>query len=230
MPDLNEHADGNAHPATAGVARAIEPVVAVPRRRFWVRVNNVIATELGALHLRFLVVRVLVALLPRLSFARLRALVYRAGGVDVGRGTLILGSLDVNWQIGSLRNLHIGARCMINTPCFIDLNDAVHVEDDVNIGHHVVLCTSNHLIGEPIRRAGRLTSAPIRLGKGCWLGTMVTVLPGVTIGSGAVVAAGAMVTADIPPNVLAGGVPAKVIRELPLHPVHPADLAQRGRR
>ena len=229
MPDSDERAAGIVHPAAAGVARAVEPAVADPRRPFWPRVGRVLATEFGALHLRFLLVRALVALLPRLSFARLRALVYRAGGLEVGPGTLILGTLDLNWQIGSLRNLHIGTRCMINTPCFIDLNDSVHIEDEVNLGHHVVLCTSNHLIGESIRRAGLLTSAPIRLGKGCWLGTMVTVLPGVTIGSGAVVAAGAMVTADIPPNVLAGGVPARVLRELPLNPVHPADLGNRGR-
>ncbi|MBS2024318.1 MAG: hypothetical protein JST92_18095 [Deltaproteobacteria bacterium] len=103
---------------------------------------------------------------------------------------------------------------MVNVPCFIDLNAPVTIGDEVNIGHHAVLITAKHLTGESIRRAGLLESAPIVLEPGCWLGARVTVLAGVTIGRGAVIAAGAVVTKDIPPNTLAGGVPARVIREL----------------
>ena len=189
----------------------------------WSRGLRLVAGEVRGLHFKLLVLQSLVALLPRLAFPRLRSVLYRSGGLDVGRGTLILGTLDLNWLIGAMGNLHIGDRCMINTPCFLDLNDEIHIEDEVNIGHHVVLCTSDHLIGNTTRRAGRLTSAPIRLQKGCWLGSQVTVLPGVTIGHGAVVAAGAVVTRDVPPNTLAGGVPAKVLRELRLeHADQPA--------
>lgn len=78
------------------------------------------------------------------------------------------------------------------------------------IGHHVVLATVNHDFA-PGRRSTNYP-APIVIGRNVWIGANVTVTPGVTIGDGAIVAAGAVVTKDIPPNVVAGGVPAKVIR------------------
>ena len=84
------------------------------------------------------------------------------------------------------------------------------------IGHHSVLITSSHELGGPARRAGSLKTAPVVIEDGCWLGAGVTVLPGVTIHRGAVIAAGAVVAADVPPNTLAGGVPARLIKTLPV--------------
>jgi maltose O-acetyltransferase len=190
----------------------MEPFL-MPLSRY-ARAVQVVKGEVANLSPTLLVSRALVAPLPRLAFSRLRAGIYRASGLRVGPGTLILGTLDLGGTGRSFERLWIGAGCMLNAPLFLDLNDDIHIRDEVNIGHHCKLITSSHLVGAPIRRAGMLKTAPIVLDVGCWLGASVTVLPGVTVGRGAVVATGAVVTSDVPPNTLVGGVPARVIKPL----------------
>jgi acetyltransferase-like isoleucine patch superfamily enzyme len=114
--------------------------------------------------------------------------------------------------------LRIGHRTFLTGPVHIDLGAAVVIGSDVRIGHHVVLLTVDHEIGPPDHRCGRLVGAPITIGDGVWIGSRVTVLPGVSIASGSVIAAGATVVRDIPPNVLAAGVPARVVRHLERDP------------
>jgi maltose O-acetyltransferase len=179
------------------------------------RARQVLLGEFESLSVGLLVASALVAPLPRLSFSRLRTGLYRTVGLNVGPGTLILGRLDLSGGPDWHGRLTVGARCMLNTPLFIDLNDEVRIEDEVNIGHHVMLITSSHKVGKSYRRAGMLTTAPIVLEAGCWVGAGVTILPGVTVGRGAVIAAGAVVTKAVPRNALAGGVPAKVVKALP---------------
>ena len=93
-------------------------------------------------------------------------------------------------------------------PFYTDCGKNTHV--DALIGHNATLCTLNH-IPDPAQRAG-MTAKPIHIGKRVWLGANVTVLQGVTIGDNAIVAAGAVVTKDVPANAIVGGVPAKVIK------------------
>jgi acetyltransferase-like isoleucine patch superfamily enzyme len=81
----------------------------------------------------------------------------------------------------------------------------------------VLLLTGGHVIGPPGRRAAELTCEPIVVGTGAWLGARVTVLPGVTIGDGAVVAAGAVVTRDVAPHTVVAGVPARHLNDLDPH-------------
>lgn len=217
-PDEAEAA-GAAPLPVASDAAAMNDVPPSPEARNTLsRALEVAAGELAHFNFSLLFARALVAPLPRLTFSRLRAQLYRVAGLEVGAGTLILGPLYLGGNEGATHRLHIGARCMLNTPLFIDLNDHVRMGDGVNIGHHTTLITSTHLIGASVRRAGLLTTAPITIEDGAWLGARVTVLPGVTIGRGAVIGAGALVTKDIPPNVLAGGVPARVIKPLPERP------------
>jgi maltose O-acetyltransferase len=82
------------------------------------------------------------------------------------------------------------------------------------LGHEVMLMTSSHEIGSDEHRAGPLYTAPITIKDGVWIGSRSVVLPGVTVGAGSVVAAGAIVTKDVPPHTLVGGVPARIIREI----------------
>ncbi len=179
------------------------------------RAGEVILGEVRHLQPRVLLVQLLVGVLPRLSFARFRAAVYRLTGASIGTGTLIMGRIELSGEAGAARLLRVGARCFINSPCFFDLNASITLGDDVSLGHHVVLVTSSHLIGAPDRRAGLLTRAPIFIGDGAWLGARSTVLPGVTIGKGAIVAAGSVVRTDVADNALVGGVPARPIKALP---------------
>ena len=110
------------------------------------------------------------------------------------------------------KNIHIGKHVFINMGCKFQDQGGIFIGDGVLIGHNVVLTTLNHAM-QPERRSDMLP-APIHIGKRVWIGSNATVLPGVTIGDGAVVAAGAVVTRYVPANTVVGGVPAKVIRHI----------------
>jgi acetyltransferase-like isoleucine patch superfamily enzyme len=110
------------------------------------------------------------------------------------------------------KNTHIGERVFINMGCKFQDQGGIFIDDDALIGHNATLCTLNHL-PDPQRRAG-MTAKPIHIGKKVWLGANVTVLQGVTIGDNAIVAAGAVVTKDVPENTIVGGIPAKVIKTI----------------
>ena len=107
------------------------------------------------------------------------------------------------------KNIHVGRQVFINMGCKFQDQGGIFIDDGVLIGHNVVLATLNHAM--PPERRSDMLPAPIHIGKRVWIGSNATVLPGVTIGNGAVVAAGAVVTKDVPANALVGGVPAKVI-------------------
>ena len=110
------------------------------------------------------------------------------------------------------KNITLGKHVFINSGCQFQDQGGITIDDGALIGPNTVLATLNHGLA-PSRRHD-LFPAPIHIGKNVWLGANVTVLGGVTIGDNAVVAAGAVVTNDIPPNTLAAGVPARVIRAL----------------
>lgn len=109
-------------------------------------------------------------------------------------------------------NTHLGEGVFINAGCRFQDQGGIYIDDRALIGHNCVIATLNHNM-DPALRAN-LLPAPVHIGKDAWLGSNVTVLPGVTIGDGAVVAAGAVVTKDVAPNTVVGGVPAKLIKEL----------------
>ena len=108
----------------------------------------------------------------------------------------------------------IGRDCWINVGCHIDASDDVSISDRVAIARRVMILTNTHRIGSSERHTSALLSEPVTIGDGCWLGTRVVVLPGVRIGPGSIVAAGAVVTRDVPPDTLVAGVPATLVRDL----------------
>lgn len=110
------------------------------------------------------------------------------------------------------RNIHVGRDVFINSGCRFQDQGGIYIGDGALIGHNVVLATLNHDIAPARRQA--LKPAPIHIGKRVWIGSNATVLPGVAIGDNSIVAAGAVVTKDVPESVIVGGVPAKVIRPL----------------
>lgn len=110
------------------------------------------------------------------------------------------------------KNITVGKKVFINAGCCFQDQGGITIGDESLIGHQVVLATLNHEYGVS-KRAG-MVPAPIHIGKRVWIGAHATVLPGVTIGDGAIVAAGAVVTKDVPAYTIVGGVPARIIREL----------------
>jgi hypothetical protein len=111
------------------------------------------------------------------------------------------------------KNIHVGSRVFINQNCTIYSLAEVVIGDDVMIGPNVSLLTSEHPVA-PSKRRTQLIGRSITVNKGVWIAACSTVIGGVTIGENSVVAAGAVVTTDVPPNTLVGGNPAKVIRSI----------------
>ncbi len=110
------------------------------------------------------------------------------------------------------KNITIGKNVFINSGCRFQDQGGITIGDGALIGHNVVLATLNHDFS-PEKRS-TLHPAPIVIGKNVWIGANAAVVPGVTIGNGAIIAAGAVVTKNVPENVVAGGVPAKIIKRL----------------
>lgn len=108
------------------------------------------------------------------------------------------------------KNIQVGKNVFINGGCHFQDQGGITLGDDCLIGHNVVFATLNHFI-EPSERAS-LRPAPIVLGKNVWVGSSSTILQGVTIGDNTIIAAGSVVTKDVPANAIVGGVPARLIR------------------
>jgi len=108
------------------------------------------------------------------------------------------------------KNIIIGKNVFINSGCRFQDQGGIIIGDDALIGHNVVLATLNHGFAPDKRKD--LHPAPIVIGNNVWIGANATVLPGVTIGDNAVIAAGAVVTKDVPENAIVAGVPAKIVK------------------
>lgn len=117
------------------------------------------------------------------------------------------------------RKVAIGRGSFLNFGVWIEASRQVTIGKNVGVGHQVMICTSTHEVGPTSGRAGVPYGKSVTIEDGAWIGARATLLPGVTIGAGAIVAAGSVVTADVPPNVMVGGVPAKTIRELDRLPI-----------
>ena len=108
----------------------------------------------------------------------------------------------------------IGDRTTIGRGCMLNARIGIHLDHDVTIAPNVYITDHNHLYGDPETPIGRqwLEEAPVRIGPGCWLATNVVILPGTTLGRQVTVAAGAVVSGDIPDHSVVAGVPGKVVR------------------
>lgn len=115
------------------------------------------------------------------------------------------------------KHVHFGKNVYanFNLTCVDDTH--IYIGDYTMIGPNVTLATAGHPILPELREKGYQFNMPVRIGKNCWLGAGVIVLPGITIGDNTVVGAGSIVTKDLPPNVVAVGNPCKVLREINEH-------------
>jgi maltose O-acetyltransferase len=170
--------------------------------------------ETSGFHVRLLLARFLLKFLPIFVGSRLRSIVLKLAGFNIGYGTLLTGTPTIIGDGNIYRRLHIGQNCFINIGCFLDVSAEIVIGNNVSFGQEVMLLTNSHKLSEASRRAGELFSLPIHIGDGAWLGARCTIFPGVTVGRGAVVAAGAVVTKDVSANTMVGGVPASEIRNI----------------
>jgi acetyltransferase-like isoleucine patch superfamily enzyme len=130
-------------------------------------------------------------------------------GVALDRGITLLAT-------GAAARIVIGARVYMNRHTMLDASERIEIGADAMIGPFCYITDHDHAVKVGALPAeGALVSAPVQIGARCWLGAHVTVLKGVSIGEGTVVGAGSVVTKSLPPDVIAVGNPARVLKPVP---------------
>ncbi|MGX2959706.1 sugar O-acetyltransferase [Peribacillus sp. JNUCC 23] len=109
------------------------------------------------------------------------------------------------------KNITIGKNVFFNTGCSFQDRGGIRIGDGSMIGMNVTIATLNH--GLSVETRNTTYPSPVVIGENVWIGSSATILPGVTIGDKSVVAAGAVVTKDVPENTIVAGVPAKIIKK-----------------
>ena len=133
---------------------------------------------------------------------------------EVGENCYIESPYFANW---GGHHVHLGSNIYANAGLKLVDDTHIYIGDNTMLGPDVVLATAGHPIDPELRGKGLQYNLPVRIGKNCWLGAGVIVMPGITIGDNTVIGAGSVVTKDIPSSVVAVGNPCKVLREVGEH-------------
>jgi maltose O-acetyltransferase len=151
------------------------------------------------------------ALVPQLRAPWLRLL-----GARIGRRTVLHDVRFFNLYRRGLAGLDIGEECFLGDECLVDLAEGVRLEAQVTLAERVLVLTHTNVgyRDHPLQAGFPAMSAPVVIERGCFLGANVTVLPGIRVGEQSFVAAGSVVTADVPPRTLVAGVPARPVRTI----------------
>jgi acetyltransferase-like isoleucine patch superfamily enzyme len=173
---------------------------------------------LRQLHVKLWLANLVCGLLPDFSSGAVRGRLYRMVGLDVAPSAFIMGNLELlaGSRDSFYDKLHVGADTVIGNHVTINLDAPVVIGSNVSLSPFVRIYTSTHQLGPgSSRRMPGVLARPVVVEDGCWIGLGAMILPGVTIGHGSVVAAGAVVMQEIPPDSYVEGNPAQVVRQLP---------------
>jgi acetyltransferase-like isoleucine patch superfamily enzyme len=166
-------------------------------------------------HVRLLVANLVSSLLPTFVSGAVRGRMYRWAGFDVARGAFIMGNMKLTSAFpGFYGKLSIGPGVTIADHVSMNLDAPVRIGQNVGIAPHVVIYTGSHKLGPGSMRIGAPVALPVTIEDGAWVRLAAVIVPGVTIGRGSIVAAGAVVLKDVPPNTYVEGNPAAVVRKL----------------
>ena len=133
---------------------------------------------------------------------------------EVGDGCYIEPPFYANW---GGRHVHLGQHVYCNFGVTMVDDTHIYIGDGTMLGPHVTIATAGHSILPALREQAYQYNIPVHIGKNCWLGAGVIVLPGVHIGDNTVVGAGSVVTRDLPADVVAVGNPCRVLRPINEH-------------
>jgi maltose O-acetyltransferase len=180
------------------------------------RLRRELGSLSGCFHPRLALAQALGRCLPEFALVSVRAALYRAAGLALASGVTVHGRLHFVGRRKDLSQIQIGPGCILAPGIRFGLDAPVCLGKNVSLGPGVTLCTATHAMGFGSRRMNpALEARPIVIGDGAWVCMNAILLPGVTVGAGAIVSAGAVVTEDVPPHTLVAGVPATVQQELP---------------
>lgn len=141
-------------------------------------------------------------------FFGIKRILLRSLGYEIGTNTKIVGPIFCSGK------LSIGSDCWIGTNFTVHGNGVVILGDRIDIGPEVTFITGTHEIGDFQRRAGQGYNCIQTIGNGCWIGAKASFVNNLNVGEACVVAAASCVCKTIPPSMLIGGIPAKIIRNL----------------
>jgi acetyltransferase-like isoleucine patch superfamily enzyme len=149
-------------------------------------------------------------------FPQLRAPWLRLLGARIGHRTILHDVRLFNLYRRGLSGLEIADDCFLGDECLLDLAEGIRLERQVTLAERVLVLTHTNVgyQDHPLQRHFPAMATPVVVETGAFLGANVTVLPGVRIGACSFVAAGSVVTGDVPPRTLVAGVPARVIRAI----------------
>ena len=133
---------------------------------------------------------------------------------EIGEGCYVETPFHANW---GGHHVHFGKNIYANFNLTLVYDTHIYVGDYSMFGPNVTIATAGHPIDPELRRQGLQYNMPVHIGKNCWLGAGVIVMPGVTIGDNTVIGAGSIVTRDIPSGVVAVGNPCRILREVGEH-------------
>ncbi len=145
-----------------------------------------------------------------------RGALYKLAGCDFERGVAVLGKLTFIGAGNIASRIHVGKGSIIAKGVVLGLDADITIGENVSISPYCTIFTATHQLGFGSRRMEwAVTPKPIAIENGCWIGMNSLILPGVTVGRGAVVSAGSVVKEDAPANTLLEGNPATVSNKLP---------------
>ena len=149
-------------------------------------------------------------------FPQLRAPWLRLLGARIGRRTVLHDVRFFNLYRRGLAGLDIGEECFVGDECLVDLAEGVRLERQVTLAERVLILTHTNVgyRDHPLQAGFPAMAAPVVIERGSFLGANVIVLPGIRVGELSFVAAGSVVTADVPPRTLVAGVPARPVRTI----------------
>jgi maltose O-acetyltransferase len=180
----------------------------------WRKLVKVMVEEATGIHPRLIALNVTASLLPRGNAPYARSRVFSLAGFRIGDQTRLFGSPRINGAAALFSNLVVGEDCSIDADCSFDLEEKITIGNRVTIGPGVMILTSTHELDKREHRAGPIQRSPVTIRDGAWLGARSVILPGVTIGEGSIVNAGAVVNKDVSANTRVGGIPATQLEVL----------------
>lgn len=149
-------------------------------------------------------------------FPPVRSALLRLYGARIGKRGVLHNARFFNLYRTGLPGLSVGSEVFIGDECLLDLADRIEIGDQVTLAERVLILTHTNVGYEdhPLQRHFKASTAPVVLERGCFVGAQAVILPGIRIGACSMVAAGAVVTRDVPANSVVAGTPARVLRTL----------------